>query len=455
MRVMRSLSIQFLAAGGLVMALAAYAVGTWVSDRIERGVVQNSGASAALYIESLIPNRSFIDEDEATVSDAARLALRKAFSEGILSERVVTYNIWGEDGEILDSFRPELRGRKFEPSEALLMAWSGEVASQFQDIEIQADHPESTLGVPLLEVYVPIRDAITGQVLAVVEFYQRAEDLAAELEKARNDSWMLVLQIFGLSGAVLFIIVHAGSRQIERQREQLKLQLAESQRLSQHNDALRERVTRAAQRSTAQSEKIMQRIGHDLHDGVAQHLSLASLRLEGAGLGPSDDAETVMTALSNAMTELRAISRGLALPDLATLSLDDCIAQAVTDHNKSFGSNAQLVQEAKVRTQVSYATKLCVYRFLQETLANANRHANATSVEVRVSVENGKVRVVVSDDGQGFEAQSQSGLREDGGQGLLGLADRAATLNGQIDINTAPGVGTTITLLLPLLEETP
>ncbi len=455
MRGLRSLSIQFLAAGGLVMAVAAYAVGTWVSDRIERGVVQNSGASAALYIESLIPNRSFIDEDESTVSDAARLALRKAFSEGILSESVVTYNIWGKDGEVLDSFRPDLRGRKFEPSEALLMAWAGEVASQFQDIEIQADHPESTLGVPLLEVYVPIRDAFTGQVLAVVEFYQRAEQLAAELEKARNDSWMLVLQIFGLSGAVLFIIVHAGSRQIERQREQLKVRLAESQRLSKHNDALRERVMRAAQRSTAQSEKIMQRIGHDLHDGVAQHLSLASLRLEGAGLGASDDAETVTTALSNAMTELRAISRGLALPDLATLSLDGCIAQAVSDHNKSFGTNAKLVEETKERTEVSYATKLCIYRFLQEALANANRHANATSVEVRVSVENGRVKVVVSDDGQGFETQSQSGLREDGGQGLVGLADRAATLNGQIDIDTAPGVGTTITLRLPLMEEKP
>lgn len=455
MRLMRSLSLQFLTAGGLVMALAAYAVGTWVSDRIEQGVVQNSGASAALYIESLIPNRSFIEEDDETVSDAARLALREAFSEGILSESVVTYNIWGEDGEILDSFRPELRGRKYEPSEALLMAWSGDVASQFQDIEIQADHPESVLGLPLLEVYVPIRDARTGQVLAVVEFYQRAEDLAAELEKARNDSWMLVLQIFGLSGALLFIIVHAGSRQIERQREQLKTQLAESQRLSEHNDALRERVTQAAQRSTAQSEKIMQRIGHDLHDGVAQHLSLASLRLEGAGLGPSGDAQTVTTALSNAMTELRAISRGLALPDLATLSLAGCIAQAVTDHNKSFGSNATLVDEMEKSLQVSYATKLGVYRFLQEALSNANRHANATSIKARVSVENGQIQVVVSDDGQGFEVQSQSGLREDGGQGLVGLADRAATLNGRIEIDTAPGVGTEIRLLLPPVEETP
>ena len=450
----RSLSIQFLAAGGLVMAVAAYAIGTWVSDRIESGVVQNSGSSAALYIESLIPNQTFLGDTKASVSEAASLALRKAFKGSALRERVVTYNVWSEDGEILDSYRPEMRGRIFEPSEALMTAWSGHVASQFQNLEVQAEHPESTLGVPLLEVYVPIRDPNTGNVLVVVEFYQRAEDLAAELEKARNDSWMLVLQIFSLCGALLFIIVHAGSRQIERQREQLTAQLSESQRLSKYNDALRERVTQAAQRSTAQSEKIMQRIGHDLHDGVAQHLSLASLRLEGAGLAPSEDADTVTTALSNAIKELRAISRGLALPDLGILSLNGCVAQAVTDHNKSFGSNVSLQDKTKETLQAPYASKLCIYRFLQETLSNAYRHANAESFKVQLSVEGDQVQVSVFDDGQGFDVESQPRLREDGGQGLSGLIDRAATLNGRIEIDTAPGGGTVVRLLLPLVEET-
>ena len=58
------------------------------------------------------------------------------------------------------------------------------------------------------------------------------------------------------------------------------------------------------------------------------------------------------------------------------------------------------------------------------------------------SVEGGEIKVIVSDNGQGFEPHLQSGLREDGGQGLIGLSDRAATLNGQIEINSAPGAGT-------------
>jgi hypothetical protein len=228
----RSLSIQFLVAGGLVTAIGAYTIGTWVSARIEHGVVQNSGATAALYIESLLPGQisDAVGNVESTINGGVRLALRDAFSSGILSESVVTYNVWGEDGEVLASYRPELIGRQFDPSEGLLTAWSGEVASKFLTLAALGGDPEMILGIPLLEVYAPIRDTQTGEVLAVVEFYQSAEDLASELDNAKQQSWKLVFEIFGLSGALLFVIVHAGSRLIEKQREQAKSQLTESLR---------------------------------------------------------------------------------------------------------------------------------------------------------------------------------------------------------------------------------
>lgn len=456
LRIFGSLSAQFLVAGGLVMAVAAYVLGTLVSDRIEQGVVQNSGVAAALYIDSLLPRKLITAAvaEGASISDMTRLALRDAFNEGILSDSVVTYNVWSREGEVIASFRPELLGQKFEPSAELLKAWSGEVSSQFETLEIEADHPEKTLGIPLLEVYLPIRDTQTDEILTVVEFYQRAEGLAADLKNAKRDSWVLVLQIFGLSGSLLFIIVHGGSLLIEKQRRQVKSQLVESRELSTRNELLRQRVTQAAQRSTAQSEKIMQRIGQDLHDGVAQHLSLASLRLEGAGMAASEDADTVRQSLANAMKELRAISRGLALPDLGLADLAACAKQAVNDHNKAFGSDAVLDVQMSDPLKTSYATKLCVYRFLQETLANASRHAKATRIKVVLDVSDRQIAVTVADNGRGFDIASQAGLREDGGQGLPSLADRAATLNGQVKIETKPGVGTEIRLVLPVSKET-
>lgn len=452
-RLLRTLSVQFFLMGGAVIAMAAFAVGSWVEDRIEQGVVQNSGTAAALYIESVLPNQSRGESDDAIISDRSRLALRRVFQEGILRERVVTYIIWSASGEILDSFRPEERGLVYEPSPALLKALSGDVAAEFQTLQAQAGHPEAVLGVPLLEVYVPIRDANTGAVLFVVEFYQRAEDLAEALTAARLDSWKFVSRIFAFSGALLFIIVHAGSRLIERQREQLRLQLEESRQLSKSNEVLRKHVSQAAQRSAAQSEKIMQRIGQDLHDGVAQHLSLASLRLEAAGFQSSKDAEIVRESLANAMTELRAISRGLSLPDLAKLDLKDCAAQAVRDHNKSFGSNARLIENPAIDIDTSFATRLCVYRFLQESLSNASRHAEATEIAVKLAVNREWITVLVTDNGKGFEQDAASGVRDDGGQGLVGLSDRAATLGGKVEITSQPGKGTTVRLLLPISED--
>ena len=435
------------------MTVAAYLVGTWVTTRIEQGVVQNYGVSAALYIESLIPTQLGGTAVEATISEDARQALSEAFQEGVLSERVVTYSIWDQNGEILDSNRQAQRGRFYKPTEALLTAWSGEVASQFQTLRVRADHPEATLDVPLLEVYVPILDAKTGEVLVVVEFYQRAEQLLEVLNKTRRDSWTLTALVFGISGALLFIIVHAGSRLIERQREQLLTQLAESRRLSASNDALRKSVSKAAQRSTAQSENLMQRIGQDLHDGVAQHLSLASLRLESAGLDPSKGGETVRQSLENAMKELRGISRGLSLPDLATFDLNGCVKQAVNDHNKSFGSDAKLLKETVTKIDISYAKKICLYRFTQEAISNARRHAHATEITVRMMIDSDWINVTVSDNGRGFDTQTPWRVREDGGQGLPGLSDRAATLGGKMTIMSKPAIGTEIRLQLPFSEE--
>ena len=452
-RLIRSLSVRFLLASGIVLTASAYVVGAWVSDRIEQGVVKSSGISAALYIESLLPNQMRSDEENQPISDDARLALRRAFQEGILRERVVTYNVFSDTGLILDSYRPHRRGVQTEPSASLLQALSGEVATDFQTVQVQADQPSATIGLPLLEVYVPIRDATTGEILFVVEFYQRAEQLAEDLNQARSESWTLVARIFGLSGVILFLIVHAASRLIERQRKLLQSQLIESRSLSMKNEALRKRVSEAAQRSTTQSEKIMQRIGQDLHDGVAQHLSVASLRLEATGLGPSRDAEVVKSSLDNAMKELRGISRGLALPDLAKHNLADCAAQAVNEHNKGFGSDVHFFDVTSGAVRANSAIRLCVYRFLQEALSNAARHANAKTISAKLELVDNCIEVVVSDDGCGFVPDETMGLRDDGGQGLIGLSDRAATLGGTFSITSVAGEGTYACLRLPILEE--
>lgn len=421
--------------GCIVMLGAALVVGTWVSKRIEAGVTENYGSAAALYFESLIPQLPILQTRAEAFSDDAKNKLRQILVEGALGDQVITYIVWAQDGTVLASYDPLLEDLKFRVSDALAQAWEGRVAAEYEAVQLHELAEGASIELPLLGVYVPIRNIESGEVVTVIEFYRRAEDLLEELDHARRQTWYMVSAVFLFSGVLLFGIVHAGSRLIERQRSDLLQQLDK-------NRDLRERVAAAAARSTSQADRVMQRIGLDLHDGVAQHLSLLALRLEGAGLKDTEDATTIRNALRNAMTELRAISRGLALPDIDALSPSDTVERAVNDHNKAFGASAKYEAKDTSPLQTDTSMKFALYRVTQELLVNAQKHAGAANVEVTFEQSTNDITVTVSDDGVGFVIDDPS-FQGESGQGLLGIRDRLLPLGGHIDIQSMPEQGTT------------
>lgn len=423
------------------MLLAAAYLGLWVTRKIEAGVVTNYGAASALYFESLVPDLPFLQTTNETLSLSAKDELRRVFIDGVLNQRVVTYKVWSSDGAILASFDTSLEGRSFPVSNSLASAWKGEVAAEFETIELRLGTDTASIELPLIGVYVPIRNLVTGDVVSVIEFYERAEALVSNITQVRRQTWYVVSVVFFVSLAGLFGIVHAGSRLIEVQQRDLRLQLL-------RNTDLKDRISDAAARSTSQADRVMQRIGLDLHDGVAQHLSLLALRLKGAGLTESEDAATVRNALAAAMSEIRSISRGLALPDIEGLDASEIVARAVEDHRKAYGAKVSFESKNLSGCQIGFPSKLGLYRLTQELLANAQKHADAEVVFVALSQSDNCLELRVSDDGVGFVPEYQ-GLRDDGGQGLIGLRDRLLTLGGTIDINSKLGYGTEINVSLP------
>jgi signal transduction histidine kinase len=449
---------QFLLAGAIVMIAAMIFVGNWVVQRIEDAVVQNSASSAALYMESFISPLGQELEETDTLSAPARQALAEIFDGTALGERVVSYKIWMSNGRIVHASDPALIGQTFEPSDALRQAWAGNVAASFEDLNDLEDAAEAALGVSLLEVYSPIRQAWTGEVIAVAEFYEIADKLDSDLKNARRTSWLIVGGTFLASGVLLFGIVQAGGRTIRVQRQSLTDQLKTTEKVSTQNASLRQRVVAASSRATAQTERAIRRIGSDLHDGPAQYLSLASLRLDealGQHATPSKDATLVREALDKALAELRIISRGLALPDLDGLDLQALITRAVDDHNRQTGLVVEVDLAGAYGVALNYAQKLCVFRFLQETLSNASRHAKVDQVNVNAHLEQTNLVVTLLDAGLGFDADKPRHVRTDGGQGLFGLTDRAESIGGHLAIASKSGAGTTLTMTLPLDETTP
>lgn len=449
----QTLVFQFVTAGGAVMLAAMLVMGSWITARIQQSVVDNTANAAALYLGSFISPVSQELAANDSLTEMAQRALQESFAFTGIGERIVSFKIWKTGGLVVYASDPALIGQRFQPTPELRAAWQGVVSGSFQDLDDPESATEAALDLPLLEVYAPLREVWSGEVIAVAEFYEVAAELERDLADARLMSWLLVAGVFLSSGLLLIGIVRAGGRTITRQEAMLREQVDESRRIAAQNDDLRRRAIEASARATAQAERSLRRVSADLHDGPAQYVALAAMRLDSmvpateAGRG---EAETIRGALQTALTEIRTISRGLSLPDVERLPLDELVDRAVDSHRKHAHARVDLSYQGPADPRLDASRRTCLYRFLQEALSNASRHAPDAAVDVRVEVGADSVVAAVHDDGPGFDPSTAPEMRPDGGEGLSGLRDRAESIGGELDVVAAPGAGTRLVLTLPL-----
>ena len=438
--------------GGIVLTLAALAFAYWIAHRIEQGVVRNTALSTALYIESFLSVELQELGQRPALSDTARQRLAARFTNTSLGERVRSYKIWSDGGRIVAASDPQLVGRVFDPTESLDGAWNGEVRAEYQDLRDLEDAAESALGVPLLEIYSPVRDVATGRIIAVAEFYEGVPQLEEELIAAWRSSYLVVFAGTLALGSILYGIVLRGSRTIDRQKLVLQRQLSDLTDLALHNTSLRKRIQQAAARSSALHEQILRRIGADLHDGPTQLLAFAALRLEtlrGKGAGPASDAEfgAVDTAVEGAVAEIRGLARGLRLPDIENRLPVDVVRTATESHRARTGMDVALDSRGDLLTDLPDPVKICLYRFVQEGLTNVWKHGGSRDAEVHLDVRPGLIRLAVSDSGPGYDAQKvDAALKDRRRIGLAAMRDRVESLGGQFTFGNRTGGGAEVSM---------
>lgn len=446
-----SLASRFALAMGLVLVAATLAIGALVTQRIEDGVVRNSANATAIYMESIISpiSQQLVESDR--LSPGAQRALDEIFTNTPLGERVVSYKFWRRDGRLIDASNRALIGQTFAPSENLRRAWEGEVMADFEDLGDAEDVAEEALGLPLLEIYSPIRAVWSGEVIAVAEFYEVNQQLHDDLAAARLGAWATVSGIVAAIGALLYVIVLGGSRTIEAQRRALDARLAELRELSDRNTDLRLRVQAAAGRAAAGNERTIRRIGADLHDGPAQHLAYAALRLDSlaeraAGRPEAADLGQVRDAVAQAMTEVRGLARGLSLPQIAGRPLPEILAEAAEAHELRTGHPVTFAASGALAADPGDPLRIAAFRFVQEGLNNASRHAGGNGLAVRLDAGPAALRLVVADRGPGLARDSHpvSGA----GLGLTGLRDRVESLGGTLTMRPRDGGGTELVMTL-------
>lgn len=240
--------------------------------------------------------------------------------------------------------------------------------------------------------------------------------------------------------------------------------LCERAALFIQNRLLDERVRKAAARTAEINEKMLRRIGHDLHDGPAQDLALALLRIDalrdlsGDGQEGADDFAIVKSALESSLREIRAISAGLRLPELQPLGLVEVAAKAVRDHERKTGSSvgfeadeACFEQSSGCRS-ASLPVKITLYRVIQEALNNSYRHAPGASRRVRLWLEDDFANLEITDDGPGFDLAKLDGEADlpSGHLGMAGMRERVKVLGGAFHVTSSAQSGTQVWARIPL-----
>lgn len=450
----RSLASQFFIMGGLVSLAAMFGIGLIVTRLIENAVIHNSGAATALYVDSVVAPLLPDMQTESLLDDASAQALDETLGQGALGRRLVSFKLWRRDGTILYSNEKELVGKTFPVNGKLAQAFAGSLVARYEVASDPESAEERNLGRALMEIYNPVLQPWSGEAVAVLEFYETSEGLEDSLAQARLWSWLAVAGLTAIFFLTLSILVFRGSHTIEVQREALKARVDELSALLAENRGLQRRLQLSSQRAAALNETYLRGIGADLHDGPAQHIAYASLRLDSnllvdAAVQPEareKELTWIRSSLAEAMKEIRDICKGLVLPQIEKASITEIVKRVVEAHQEKTGTTVD-TRIDEDDPELATALKICIYRFVQEALNNAYRHGGGVEQAVRATSHGGAVRVEVSDRGEGFDPTQV----RPASLGLAGLKERIDSLGGEFDIITGEG-GTTVIMTFAPME---
>lgn len=420
-----SLAARFALLSAGVLIVGAVLLGTLVAREVETSVLHRVAADSALYVEALLEEH-IPSLASGTLSTAERADL-SGHLEKAVAKRVASIKIWHADGTIAYATDPAVIGVRMS-SRGFRTAMGGDVSSAISGLDEDEHRFERTLAPRLIETYIPLRNG-AEPVVAVAEFYQYADLLQADIDRARMSTWLVIAVATVVMYVLLAGMVRAGSRTIDDQRRALERTIGE---LSSATNRLR-----GASASRAETEEaVLRRIARDLHDGLAQDLATALLTL-----GKPGHSELTRAAIESGLKEIRSVTKGLALPELGPMSLAALVEQACADHESKTGRT--VARDIGPLSPVATPIKIAVYRIVQEALSNTFRHAPDSNVVVRAHDPGGMLSLECEDDGPGMPQRPTFGL------GLRGMRERAELFGGALELLPGGRGGTLVRATFP------
>jgi two-component system NarL family sensor kinase len=413
--------IQFIAAGVVALVILLWASG-WLSERAATAeAIADARSTTRLLATTVVEpalNRGLVQGEIVSIDRFDRVALRR-----LIVGDVHRIKIWDASGRIVYSDETRLIGERFTlgPEEREVLQ-DGGTDAEVSDLTAPENRFEKTSG-RLLEVYTQVW--VPGGRRLLFEAYYSYDDVSRRSAQVLSD-----FRPITVAGLVIFVgltvpLVWVLARRLDAAA------------------AERERLLMAAVEASEQERR---RIARDLHDGVVQDLAGISFGASAAARELSDRPEVAQRlealglGVRRNLRTLRSLLVEIYPPDLRTeglaAALDDLIAPAA-----AAGVDVELRVDdmSGVREEAS----ALAWRVAQEAVRNAVRHAHPQSLDITVTLTEDLLVLEVVDDGGGFDPAS---VPRGDHLGLRGLRDLIIESGGKLDIESAPGAGTTVRL---------
>ncbi|WP_069998353.1 sensor histidine kinase [Cellulosilyticum sp. I15G10I2] len=203
------------------------------------------------------------------------------------------------------------------------------------------------------------------------------------------------------------------------------------------------------------------RIVRDIHDGPAQHMANAIMKVDICDMVIQKDLTEGLKELASlkesvkiALKEVRNIIFDLRPMSLDDLGLNQTIREMIKSITKESKMDVKLLLKP-IQEEIEPIIQVAVYRIIQEVFNNIKKHARAKNVAVKLDFGTKYLMLILSDDGVGFNVEEtlKHVKNRASSYGLIGIIDRVNQLQGKIEIKSSQGAGTTYTVKLPINRE--
>lgn len=347
---------------------------------------------------------------------------------------IARVKLWDAHGRIVYSDAPALIGARFPLGSTELSVLRGDrITADASDLARPENRSERGFK-KLVEVYIGVRASDGTRLL--YEDYERSSTISASSQRQLQG----LLPALGGALAVLYLI-----------QLPLAYSLARRLRRRQHE---REALLR---RAIDASDLERRRIASDLHDGAVQRLAGVSLALAAAagrnGTSEQGHDDGLRTAVSEAATETRETIRELRtlLVDIYPPTLQRSgLAAALSDLVAPLRATGIAVTvDVPEDAPLTGDKEALFYRVAQEAVRNSRTHADASEVRIALLLGSNDLRLVIEDNGRGFSRADAGETATEGHFGLQLMRDLVDHAGGELEIESAPGRGTSVAVVLP------